>query len=96
MPIRKPHKLPYRTCAIEYALEYGKDSVEMHVDAIEPGAKVLLVDDLLATGGTTAACAELIESAGGRVAACVFLIELEFLKGRERLTKYPTYSLLQF
>ncbi len=96
IPIRKPRKLPYRTCAVEYALEYGKDSVHMHVDAIEPGQSVLLVDDLLATGGTTAACAELVESMGAKVAGLVFLVELEFLHGREKLTRYPVFSLIRF
>ncbi len=96
VPIRKPRKLPYRTCSVQYDLEYGKDSVEMHVDAIEPGEDVLLVDDLLATGGTTAACAKLVESMGARVAGCVFLVELDFLKGRGRLEKYPVFSLIHF
>lgn len=96
IPIRKPRKLPYRTSNVQYQLEYGTDSVEMHVDAIEPGESVLLVDDLLATGGTTAACAELVESVGARVAGCVFLVELDFLRGRRRLQKYPTFSLIHY
>ncbi len=96
VPIRKPHKLPYRTCHVQYSLEYGKDTVEMHVDAIEPGQNVVLVDDLLATGGTTAACAELVESIGAKVEGCVFLVELDFLKGRERVAKYPTFSLIHY
>jgi adenine phosphoribosyltransferase len=96
VPIRKPRKLPWRTRAVEYALDYGKDSVEMHVDAIEPGQGVLLVDDLLATGGTIAACAKLCADVGGKVAGCAFLVELDFLKGRERLGKLPVHSLLRF
>ena len=96
IPIRKPGKLPYKTTRVEYALEYGKDSVEMHIDAVTPGQRVVLVDDLLATGGTTSACADLVEKAGGVVAGCVFLVELEFLGGRKRLSEYPTYSLIRF
>lgn len=96
IPIRKPKKLPYLTSRIEYALEYGTDSVEMHVDAIEPGQDVVLIDDLLATGGTTRACAELVESLGARVQACVFLIELAFLQGRKKIERYPIFSLIHF
>src|SRR5262245_62065346 len=96
VPIRKPRKLPFRTAFVEYQLEYGTDSVEMHIDAIEPGQRVLLVDDLLATGGTTAACSELVEQSGAHVAGCVFLVELDFLGGRKRLAKYPTYSLIHY
>ena len=96
VPIRKPSKLPYQTSKVEYDLEYGTDAVEMHVDAVEPGQNVVLVDDLLATGGTTAACAKLVESAGARVRACVFFVELTFLNGREKLAKYPTHSLIHF
>ncbi len=96
VPIRKPNKLPYRTSQVEYQLEYGKDSVQMHIDAVEAGQRVLLVDDLLATGGTTAACAKLVENAGATVAACVFLVELAFLKGRPRLAQYPTFSLIHY
>lgn len=96
IPIRKPGKLPYRTARVEYALEYGTDKVEMHVDAVRPGERVLLVDDLLATGGTTSACADLVRKGGGTVAGCVFLIELTFLKGRERLGDLPTFSLIRY
>jgi adenine phosphoribosyltransferase len=96
VPIRKPRKLPYRTNRVEYALEYGTDAVEMHVDAITRGQEVVLVDDLLATGGTTAACAKLIESVGAVIGGCVFLIELDALKGRRKLERYPTYSLIHF
>ncbi len=96
VPIRKPRKLPYRTSNVQYQLEYGWDSVEMHTDALVTGQRVLLVDDLLATGGTTAACAELVEKAGASVVGCVFLVELDFLSGRKRLLKYPTFSLIHY
>jgi adenine phosphoribosyltransferase len=96
IPIRKPRKLPYRTCAVQYALEYGTDSVEMHIDAIEPGQRVVLVDDLLATGGTIAACAKLLEGRGAKVTGCAFLVELDFLRGRSRLGKYPIFSLVRY
>jgi adenine phosphoribosyltransferase len=96
IPIRKPGKLPFQTRRVEYALEYGTDTVEMHVDAIGAGQRVVLVDDLLATGGTTAACAALLESVGARVQGCVFLIELEFLGGRGKLGDYPTFSLVTY
>lgn len=96
VPIRKPKKLPHTTAKVEYDLEYGSDAVEMHVDAIGPRQRVVLVDDLLATGGTTAACAQLIESVGSRVSGCVFIIELDFLEGRKKLTQYPTYSLIHY
>ena len=96
VPIRKPNKLPYKAARVEYALEYGTDSVEMHVDAIREGQNVVLIDDLLATGGTTAACAELVQSTGARIAACVFVIELDFLEGRRKLLDYPVFSLLHF
>jgi adenine phosphoribosyltransferase len=96
VPIRKPGKLPYRRSSVQYALEYGTDTVEMHVDAIRDGQKVLLVDDLLATGGTTRACADLVTQNGGYVAGCVFLVELTFLEGRRRLSGFPTYSLIRY
>ncbi len=96
IPIRKPGKLPYETNSIEYALEYGSDQVEMHIDAVEPGQRVLLVDDLLATGGTTRACVNLIEKSGASVAACVFLVELTFLPGREVLEGYNVHSLIHY
>ena len=75
-----------------YGLEYGTDTLQMHEDAIRPGAKVLMVDDLLATGGTMAACCEMVEKAGGKIVGVEFLIELSFLKGRDKLAKYPTRS----
>ena len=96
IPIRKPGKLPYDTSNVEYELEYGTDSIEMHIDAVERGQRVLLVDDLLATGGTTRACIDLIEQSGGRVAACVFLIALTFLPGREVLEGYDVHSLIHY
>ncbi len=96
VPIRKPGKLPYHTSRVEYALEYGKDTVEMHIDAVKPGERVLLVDDLLATGGTTGACADLVKKSGAVVAGCVFLVELTFLGGRKRLNGYPTFSLIRY
>ena len=84
-PIRKPGKLPWRTNRVEYVLEYGSDAVEMHADALKSGTRVLLVDDVLATGGTMAAAAKLVETAGGIVVGCAFVLELGFLKGRGRL-----------
>lgn len=96
VPIRKPGKLPYTTSRVEYALEYGTDTVEMHIDAVRPGQRVILVDDLLATGGTTSACADLVKKNGAVVAGCVFLVELTFLSGRKRLNGYPTFSLIRY
>lgn len=96
VPIRKPGKLPADTYQVEYALEYGTNKLEIHRDALSPGARVLLVDDLLATGGTINAACQLIERAGGTVAELAFVIELSFLGGREKLTPYPVFSLLQY
>ena len=87
IPIRKPNKLPAATYSQEYSLEYGTDKIEIHVDAIEKGANVLLVDDLLATGGTAEAAVKLIKRAGGNLVGLAFLIELEALKGREKFDK---------
>jgi len=84
VPLRKPGKLPARTFAIDYALEYGSDRIEMHADALQPGQQVLLIDDVLATGGTLAAAAELIACSGGRIAAAAVVVELLALRGRER------------
>ena len=95
-PIRKKGKLPYQTLSYTYELEYGRDTVEMHVDAIPPGAGVLMVDDLLATGGTMEACCRLVEKAGGRVVACAFLVELKGLEGVKKLAGYDTFSLIQY
>ncbi|MHB1538576.1 MAG: adenine phosphoribosyltransferase [Solirubrobacteraceae bacterium] len=93
---RKPGKLPYETIAAEYALEYGSDSLELHTDAIAPGARVLVHDDLLATGGTAQALCELTEVAGGVIAGCSFLIELASLRGRARLAPREIHSLLRY
>jgi adenine phosphoribosyltransferase len=96
VPVRKPKKLPADTTKVSYSLEYGQDTLEMHRDAITPGQEVLIIDDLLATGGTAAAVAQLVESQGGRVAGLGFLLELDFLKGREKLSKYKVHSLLHY
>ena len=96
VPVRKPKKLPAETARVEYSLEYGKDSLEIHRDAISKGQRVLVIDDLLATGGTAAAVAQLVESLGGIVAGMGFLIELEFLKGKEKISKYDVHSVLKY
>lgn len=96
IPVRKPGKLPYKVHEVTYELEYGTDALSMHVDAIKPGEKVLIHDDVLATGGTAAAVAQLVEKAGGEVVMFNFLIELEFLKGREKLKNYHISSLLKY
>ena len=96
VPARKPGKLPHETIAAEYILEYGVDALEMHADALADGARVLLHDDLLATGGTARALAELIEGTGARIAGCAFLVELAFLRGRDRLAGYDVHALLSY
>ena len=96
VPARKPGKLPYETISHEYALEYGTDRLEIHSDAIRPGQRVAIVDDLLATGGTAVACAKLVEKAGGTVVGCTFAIELTDLPGREALAAYPVHTILQY
>ncbi|MBM4014044.1 MAG: adenine phosphoribosyltransferase [Planctomycetes bacterium] len=96
VPLRKPNKLPYRKLRESYALEYGTDSLEMHEDAIKPGERIALVDDLLATGGTMSAARRLVERSGGSVAVCLFVIELSFLNGREKLPDVPVEALLRF
>lgn len=96
IPLRKPGKLPYRTHALQYDLEYGSAELQVHIDGVAAGAHVLLVDDLLATGGTMQAGCRLIAKAGGQVAGCAFLVELTFLKGREKLQPHDTFSLIQF
>lgn len=94
-PVRKKGKLPWQTIKAEYDLEYGTDILEMHVDAVQPGMRVLVVDDLLATGGTALANCQIVEELGGIVTAAVFFIELEDLGGRQKLQKYPVYSLVK-
>jgi adenine phosphoribosyltransferase len=96
VPIRKPGKLPARTVKETYALEYGTDSLEMHHDAVEQGSRVLIVDDVLATGGTAEAAAKLVTQIGGDVRALAFLIELSVLNGRTRLPGHTVYSVLQY
>ncbi|ABQ89157.1 MULTISPECIES: adenine phosphoribosyltransferase [unclassified Roseiflexus] len=96
IPIRKPGKLPWETFAVEYDLEYGTNKLEMHRDALAPGARVVVIDDVLATGGTVAAACQMVEMAGAVVEEVAFLIELTFLKGRERLAKYPFFSMIQY
>jgi len=96
VPVRKPKKLPDECARVTYQLEYGQDSLEVHRDAISTGQEVLIIDDVLATGGTAAAVAQLVESLGGRVAGLGFLIELEFLKGREKLSRYELHSVLKY
>ena len=93
---RKPGKLPWQVVTAKYELEYGFDSLELHADAIREGARVLIHDDLLATGGTARAKAELVEQLGGEVVGFAFVIELEFLNGRERLEGYDVFSLIQY
>lgn len=94
--VRKPGKLPYRTKKVTYQLEYGEDTLEIHEDAIKPGQRVLIADDVLATGGTVAACIDLVQKLGGEVIECTFLMEIEDLGGRKRLAPHPVSSLLQF
>ncbi len=96
VPVRKPKKLPAETAKWTYDLEYGQDTLEIHKDAIQPGQNAIIVDDLLATGGTALATAKLIESLGGRVESLAFIVELDFLKGRDRLKGYEVVSLLHF
>ncbi len=96
VPIRKPGKLPAETVKEEYSLEYGTDAIEIHKDSIEPGESILLHDDLLATGGTAKAAVNLIEKLGGKIVQVSFIIELSFLKGRERLKGYDVRSLVDY
>jgi adenine phosphoribosyltransferase len=96
VPIRKPRKLPAATVSATYALEYGTDTLEIHRDAVGKGQKVIIVDDLIATGGTARASAELVEKLGATVAGFAFIVELTFLKGREKLNGYDVYSMLQY
>jgi adenine phosphoribosyltransferase len=96
VPIRKVGKLPYETMSHTYELEYGSDTLEMHTDAVRAGANVLIVDDLLATGGTMEACCRLVEMVGGKVVACAFLVELAGLGGAKKLNRYELFSLLRY
>jgi adenine phosphoribosyltransferase len=96
IPVRKPGKLPYKTCEASYELEYGKNILQMHIDAVNKGDRILIVDDLAATGGTARAKAKLVEEMGGEVAGFCFLIELEFLKPREVLKGYDVFSLIKY
>jgi adenine phosphoribosyltransferase len=96
VPVRKPGKLPSRTHQFNYDLEYGQDSLEIHVDGIEPGQRVLIVDDLLATGGTVEACCKLVEKSGAEVVGCAFLIELTDLNGAQRIAPREVFRLIEY
>ncbi len=96
IPVRKPNKLPWETVSVSYDLEYGQDTVEMHRDAVGDGQNVLIVDDLLATGGTARAVADLVEKVGGNIVKMLFVVELNFLNGREKLNGYEINSLLNY
>lgn len=96
VPVRKPKKLPHLVKSVDYQLEYGVDQLEIHSDAIEPGQNVLIIDDVLATGGTASAVAQLVDIVGGKVIGLGFVIELTFLKGRDRLGGHGVFSLLQY
>lgn len=96
VPVRKPGKLPSKTSQISYDLEYGSDTLEIHADAIQPGQSVLIVDDLLATGGTAKATCQLVETLGGKVHGLAFVVELSFLPGRQALDGYDVYSVLTY
>lgn len=96
VPVRKPKKLPAQTARVDYDLEYGTDAVEIHADAIEPGQRVIIVDDLLATGGTMQATAKLARQLGAKITSLAFAVELDFLKGRDRLQEYEIFSLLHY
>ena len=96
VPVRKPDKLPHATHRVAYDLEYGSDAMEVHVDALAPGQRVVLIDDLLATGGTMDACARLVAAHGNPVVGALFLVELSALRGRERLASVPVHALLDY
>jgi adenine phosphoribosyltransferase len=96
VPIRKPGKLPYATLSLEYQLEYGSDRLEVHSDAFGPGRRVLLLDDVLATGGTMRACRDLVQKSGAEVVGCAFVLELSFLEGRAKLEPTEIFSLVKF
>lgn len=96
IPVRKPKKLPYEIISASYELEYGFDSLEMHTDAIQKGDRILIHDDVLATGGTAKAVCELVEKLGGEIVQCNFLMELSFLNGREKIKDYPAFAALTY
>jgi adenine phosphoribosyltransferase len=96
VPVRKPGKLPAVTVKVEYELEYGSNALEVHTDAVQKGQRVLIVDDLLATGGTAEATARLVKSLGGEIAGLAFVVELDFLNGRDKLKPYNVFSLLHY
>ena len=96
VPVRKKGKLPYKTLSATYSLEYGEDTIQMHEDAFQPGARVLLIDDLLATGGTMSAAIDLIKKIKGKIIEIAFVIELSDLKGRAKLKDFPIYSMMQY
>jgi adenine phosphoribosyltransferase len=96
VPIRKPGKLPFDTHSFHYELEYGTDTLEMHVDGVLAGQRVLVVDDLLATGGTVVACCQLLEHVGAEIVGCAFAIELTGLGGKRAIAKHPVFSLMQY
>ena len=96
VPVRKPRKLPYETISSSYALEYGTDTLEIHIDAVKQGERVLIHDDVLATGGTAGAVCSLVEKLGGEIVQCNFLMELSFLNGREKINQYDIYSPLVY
>lgn len=96
IPLRKPGKLPYDVQSVSYDLEYGSAELQVHIDAVDSNDKVLLIDDLLATGGTAQASCELIEKLGAKIVACAFVVELDFLEGREKLGNYEVHSLLHY
>jgi len=96
VPVRKPKKLPYKTASVSYSLEYGTDTLEVHEDAVKPGNRVIICDDLLATGGTAAATARLVQQLGGIVEGAAFAVELTFLNGRKKLNGFDVFSLIQY
>ncbi len=96
VPVRKKGKLPYKTKAVTYDLEYGSDTLEIHEDAVEPNSRVLVVDDLIATGGTVKAVADLLKDMKADVVALAFLVELRFLKGKDKIKDYPVYSIIKY